>query len=78
MPQPPMAARRPVPLPRALSATSGAATSGAATSGAAASGVRKSFFVVVCVCRFVVFCLVCCVEKSVQRTIFTDMNVIKT
>ena len=66
MPRPPVAARRPVPLPRALSATSGVATSGAttlgaSTSGTAASGVRKSFLFVFC---FVLFCLFCYVEIS--------------
>ena len=60
----PVAARRPVPLPRSLSATSGATTSGAATSGAVAAGVRKRvFFFRLCV-RFVLFCLFYCVEKS--------------
>ena len=62
MPQPPVAARRPAPLPITLSATSGAATSGAATSGATTSGAATTG--VSYVCHFFLFCLFCCVEKS--------------
>lgn len=64
MPRPPVAARRPVPLPRSLSATSGATTSGAATSGAVAAGVRKCFFFFR-LCVSFCFILFYCVEKSI-------------
>ena len=57
MPQPPVAARRPAPLPRTLSATSGAATSGAATSGATTSGAATTG--VSYVCHFVFKSWIC-------------------